>query len=119
MGCEISEKSWDKNIIGLGDVDDFIKKDEKTVIYALIREDEEKKIQFLSDMGDYRGKVVVFSKTKSLNPDNFMEAIQICSVCWPPTLALYQTLNGVFAPLLTTQQVSLILQRKRILLDQK
>jgi hypothetical protein len=115
LGASLSEETWDKEVVGIADVDEFIQSENKLILYAFVEENGRKKLKFVEEVDGVEKKIVVFSKVRPivLSEENILSSLQITSVCGPPTLALYNTLNNVFTPLLTqvgtNQQRSLLI----------
>lgn len=107
LGTSLSEENWDKEIIGVSDMENFLHIRDKLTLYAFVEEkNNQKKLKFVEQiLPDYNNnnKIVVFSKKNptALTEANIFSSLEITSVSGPPTLALYHTLTKVFTPLLT------------------
>ncbi|XP_015834463.1 cytoplasmic dynein 2 heavy chain 1 [Tribolium castaneum] len=104
LGTSLSEETWDKDIIGIAEVENFLHSGDKLTLCAFVEEkNDRKRIKFVEQIANTGTKLVVFTKTAPtvLTEENIFSCLQITSVKGPPTLALYHTLTKVFTPLLT------------------
>lgn len=122
MGTTFPEVDFDKDILGLTELERFLEEENLLNLYAIIEERElKKKMKFFNKASsdnipnlillnrfvciqvedkDYP-RLVIFTKQKpcTINEDNLLNSTNVLSMSGSPTLALYHSLNNVYSPL--------------------
>lgn len=103
------EENWDKDIVGLHNLENFLEKDNLSTIYATILKNEEGTyLNFFKELllEHKFDKIVIFSKIKpcTITDEDVLTNLQINCLRGPPTLALYNTLSKVFTPFLQLEK---------------
>ncbi|CAH1183888.1 unnamed protein product, partial [Phaedon cochleariae] len=110
LGTTFLEDDWDKDIIGIEELDSFLKNENVLILYAVIEEiDDNKRLKFFKNLEKFNLRhIVVFNKYKPSIPteNNFLRFIQTTSLSDSPALALYNSLNNIYTPLLQQNEMS-------------
>uniref|UniRef100_A0A6P7FU93 Cytoplasmic dynein 2 heavy chain 1 n=1 Tax=Diabrotica virgifera virgifera TaxID=50390 RepID=A0A6P7FU93_DIAVI len=103
LGTTFLEDNWDKDIIGMQDLQNFLTMENVLTLYAIIEEiDDNKRMKFFRTLSNKQyDMVMVFIKYKPHVPtdDNLLNNIQSTNFSGSPTLALFQSLS-IYSPLL-------------------
>ncbi|CAG9863949.1 unnamed protein product [Phyllotreta striolata] len=103
LGTTFLEDNWDKDIIGMQELQNFLVMENVITLFAVIEEiDDNKRMKFFRTFTNQNYEVIIcFNKYKPIVPsdDNLLRDIQTTTLSGSPTLALFQSLN-VFSPLL-------------------
>ncbi|KAK9876588.1 hypothetical protein WA026_013968 [Henosepilachna vigintioctopunctata] len=104
LGTTFLEDTWEKDVLGITALGDFLDNVNITSIYSYIEEVELcKRLRFCPNAPiNVVKKFVSFIKIKIsvITLENLTDSVQVTSVNGSPTLALYNTLNHVYAPII-------------------
>ncbi|XP_074038391.1 dynein cytoplasmic heavy chain beethoven [Leptinotarsa decemlineata] len=110
LGTTFLEDNWDKDIIGMQDLQSFLEMENVLTLYGVIQTiDDNKRLKFFRTITNQDSEMtVVFSKYRPCIPsdDNLLLNIQTTSFSGSPALALYQSLNSVYTPFLKQKENS-------------
>ncbi|KAG5867052.1 hypothetical protein JTB14_004846 [Gonioctena quinquepunctata] len=110
LGTTFLEDNWDKDIIGIEDLQSFLERENVLTLYGVIQVvDDNKRLKFSRTITNSNfDTIVIFNKYKPCIPsdENLLMFIHTTSLSGSPALALYQSLNSVFAPLLQQKDKS-------------
>ncbi|GJQ81470.1 btv [Trypoxylus dichotomus] len=105
---QIIEDTWDKDVVGHDEIEEFLRKAQIRTLWTYVDEDNgRRKIRFQKELHNTtNNRVVIFTKIKplTLNDENLISSLQVISLQGSPTTALYHTLNNVFSPLIVKNQ---------------